>query len=75
MLLCRKGERLATRHVWPKGERHFVLTVLEGSREEYYFLPLDDYFAQNEIIMINNSSMYLDIISRGINAKVNLFWF
>ena len=57
-------ERLATRHVWTKGERHFVLTVLEGSREEYYVLLLDDYFAQNEIIMINNRSMYLDNFER-----------
>jgi len=58
---------LATRHAWPKGERHFALTVVEGLREEFYVLLLDYFFAQNEI-MINNRSMYLDVISRGINA-------
>ena len=62
-------ERLATQHVWLQGERRFVLTVVESSWELFYVLPLDYFFAQNEIIMINNRSMYLHIISRGIDAR------
>ena len=62
-------ERLAARH--SQGERHFVLTVLEGSREDFNVLPLEDLFAQNEIIVINIRSMYLDILIRGIDARGN----
>ena len=39
-------ERLATRHFWPKGERHLVLTVLKGSRKEIYVLPLMIFYAK-----------------------------
>ena len=59
-------ERLARCH--SNGEKHFVLTVWEGSTKEFYVLPLDDFFAQNEI-MINNKSMYLEVLSRGIDAR------
>ena len=62
-------ERLARCH--SNGEKHFVLTVWEGSKKEFYVLPFDDFFAQNEIIMINNRSMYLDVLLRGIDARGN----
>ena len=44
-------EMLASRH--SNGEKHFILTIREGARKEYYVLSLDDVFAQNAIIMIN----------------------
>jgi hypothetical protein len=62
-------ERLARCH--SRGEKHFLLTVLEGSRKEFYVLPLDDFFSQNEIIMVNNRSMYLDVLLRGIDVRGN----
>jgi len=34
-------ERLARCH--SNGEKHYILTVLEGSRKEFYVLPLDDF--------------------------------
>ena len=49
-------QRLATRH--SSGEKQYIVTVLEDSSKAFYVLPLDDYFAQNEIIMINNNAMY-----------------
>jgi len=60
-------ERLTRCH--SRGE-HFVLTVLEGSRKEFYVLPLDYCFAENEI-MINNRSMYLEVLLRAIDARGN----
>ena len=65
----KRVERLAPCH--SNGGKHYVLTVLEGSSKEFYVLPLGDIFAQNEIIMITNKSMYLEVILRGIDARGN----
>ena len=65
----RRVERLASLH--SNGEKHFILTILEGAREEYYVLPLDNIFVQTEIIMINNKTVYVEVILRGINPRGN----
>jgi hypothetical protein len=62
-------EELASRH--SKCEKHLILTIREGAREEYYVLQPIDVFAQNEIIMIYNKSMYMEVILRGTDPRGN----